>query len=74
MAENKSVKVTMLAGLLTILLFVGVIGLLFLFVAGLTYMVCWGFGLEWSWMLALGVFAACLLLRWILSAAKPDKK
>lgn len=26
-------------------------------VAGLTYLVCLGFQLEWSWLLALGVYA-----------------
>ena len=43
-------------------------------VAGLTWLVCLGFGFEWSWLLALGVWAACLILRWIFEAANGKTK
>lgn len=46
----------------------------FFFVAFLSYLVCLGFGLTWSWMLAVGVWAVCVLLRWIVSAAKGKDK
>lgn len=31
------------------------------------------FGFVFSWKLATGIWLACLLLRWIISAAKSDK-
>lgn len=65
--KKKMNKNAILAGVLAILL---VIALGYLFIAGLTYLVCLGFGLEWSWMIALGVWAACVIFRWVLSAAK----
>ena len=61
---------TALALVVLTLAIVGVIVITYLFVAGLTYLVCLGFGLQWSWFTALGVLAACVLLRWILSASK----
>lgn len=38
----------------------------YLAVALLTFAVCAAFGFEWSWMIALGVWAAIVLLRMIL--------
>lgn len=34
----------------------------FFFVAFLSYLVCLGFGLAWSWMLAVGIYALILLI------------
>lgn len=42
----------------------------FLVVAGLSYLVCLGFGFEWSWLIALGVWAGCMIVRWCFSAAR----
>lgn len=44
------------------------IALGFLITAGLVYLVCLGFGLTFSWILALGVYAALILLRTIFTA------
>lgn len=37
------------------------------------YIICICFGLTFSWLVALGFFLICLLLRWIISAGKGDK-
>lgn len=63
-------KNSVLVTLLVILDFVGFSVLGYLVVAGLTYIICLAFGLSWSWLMALGVWATCVLLRWIMSAAK----
>lgn len=54
----------------SVLAFITVLAITYLIVCGLLWLVCFAFGLEWSWTIALGVWAACLLLRWILSVAK----
>ena len=46
--------------------------LAYLFVAGLTYLACIGFGFDWSWSLSAGVYAVCLLIRYVLSAVKSN--
>ena len=38
------------------------IGLSFLIVAGLTWLICFGFGIAFSWRIAVGVFAVYVLL------------
>lgn len=65
---------SVLTGLFIALIIVAALGASYLVVAALTYLMCLGFGLEWSWLLALGVWAACGLLRWIVSAAKGKDK
>lgn len=37
-------------------------GLSFLISAGLIWIVCWAFGLAWSWKLALGLWVVMLLI------------
>lgn len=68
--KKKTNKNAILAGVLAVLLVIAIGALGYLFIAGLTYLVCLGFGLEWSWPIALGVWAACVIFRWVLSAAK----
>ena len=34
----------------------------FLCVAGLVWLVCWAFGLSWSWKLAIGIWAVMMLV------------
>ena len=34
----------------------------FLIIAGLTWLICFGFGIVFSWRIAVGVFAVCVLL------------
>lgn len=41
----------------------------YLVVAGLTYLICLGFGLTWSWLLALGVWALIVLLKIVISGS-----
>lgn len=49
--------------LITILLFIFVLGLSYLFIAGAWWIVCWCFDLSiWSWKTTLGVWIACLLI------------
>ena len=71
--KKKTNKKAILAGVLAVLLVIAVGALGYLFIAGFTYLVCLGFGFEWSWMIALGVWAACVIFRWVLSAAKSGK-
>ena len=35
--------------------------------AGVTWLVCWGFGIEWSWRLAVGVPALVIVMRMAFS-------
>lgn len=50
----------------TVLFYIAVIlitfGLSFLISAGLIWVVCWAFGLAWSWKLALGLWVVMLLI------------
>lgn len=46
------------------------LGLCYLIVSGLWYLICLGLGIEFSWFAALAIFAICMLLRWVLSAAR----
>ena len=66
-------KTTALAAVLTVLIFLVFMAVSFLIIAALTYLICMGFGFEWSWTRSLGVWAVFTLLRWIVSAAKPSK-
>lgn len=52
--------VSILLGLLVVLLTLGVI---FLFLAGVTYLICLGFGLMWNWFIPLTVLALIALIR-----------
>lgn len=38
----------------------------YLVIAGLSYLICLGFGLVWTWLLALAVWAAIILL-WVIA-------
>lgn len=72
--KKKTSEKTALAVVVLILAVIGIGALGYLFIAGLTYLICLGFGLEWSWLTALGVWAACIIFRWVLSAAKSSKE
>lgn len=52
--------VSILLGLLVILLILGVI---FLFLAEATCLICLGFGLMWNWFIPLAVLALIALIR-----------
>lgn len=52
--------VSILLGLLVILLILGVI---FLFLAGATYLICLGFGLTWNWFIPLAVLALIAVIK-----------
>lgn len=41
----------------------------YLVTAGLTYVICVAFGLPWSWLIALAIYAIILIIRWVLRAA-----
>lgn len=53
----------MLAVILGIALVAIFLGLSYLIVAGLVWIICFGFGLEWSWLISLGVWALLILIR-----------
>lgn len=48
------------------------LGLSYLLTAGLVYLVCLGFGFEWSWLLSLGVWALLILLRSVFKNSSKD--
>lgn len=39
------------------------LGLLAAAFVGVTWLVCWGFGIEWSWRFAVGVAALVIVVR-----------
>lgn len=47
------------------------LGVSYLIVSLLWWLICLGLGIEFNWFAALGIFAVCMLLRWVVSAAKP---
>ena len=51
------------------LLVLALLGISYLGTAGLVYLVCLGFGFEWSWLLSLGVWALLILLRSIFKSS-----
>lgn len=57
----------MLAVVIGILAIAAVLGISYLAVAGILWLVCLGFGLEWSWLLSLGVWALLILIKGGLS-------
>jgi hypothetical protein len=53
----------MLAGGIIGLLFVAItLGIVFLLISGLTWVVCWAFSIPFMWKYALGVWALIVLL------------
>lgn len=42
----------------------------FLFVALMSWIVCTAFSLPWSWFIALGIWAAGMIVRWVIKAAR----
>lgn len=68
--SKDNVKSKVLVGLAAIAMLIVLWFIGFLVIAGLTFLYCAAFGIEWSWLTALGVWAACVILRWVLSAAK----
>lgn len=57
-----------LAVLIFVFIYALVLGASYLLVAGLTFIVSLAFGFAWSWLLALGVWAVCMIIRWVLKA------
>lgn len=56
--------------LISILIFVGFFALSLALVAFMSYLICIGFGIAWSWPLAIGIWALCIVIRWVISAAR----
>lgn len=48
------------------------VALSYLATAGLVYLVCLGFGFEWSWLLSLGVWALMILLRGVFKNSSKE--
>lgn len=48
--------------LITILIIAICLAISFFGTAGLVWVVCWAFGLSWSWKIALGVWAVLCLI------------
>lgn len=59
--SNGKEGAAVLGCLAIILIIIGSFAVTFLAIAGLSFLVCLGFGLAWSWYLALGIFAAVVL-------------
>lgn len=58
-----------MAMLIGFLMVVALLGISYLGTAGLVYLVCLGFGFEWSWLLSLGVWALIILLRQVFKVS-----
>ena len=54
-----------LTGLLTAVLILLALGASYLLMAGLSWLVCFCFGLPWNWLVPLGLLALMLILRWV---------
>lgn len=61
-----------MATFIGLMIVVFLLGLSYLLTAGLVYLVCLGFGLEWSWLLSLGVWALMILLRGVFKNSSKD--
>ena len=61
-----------MAALIGAIALFALLGLSYLLTAGLVYLVCLGFGLEWSWLLSLGVWALLILLRSVFKNSSKD--
>ena len=59
--------------LIVILFVVAINALSWVVTCGVVKILSLCFGFVFSWKLATGIWLACLLLRWIISAAKSDK-
>ena len=53
--------------IIAILSFLAFAGISYLIVAGLVWVVCFAFGLEWSWLISLGIWVILILLKGIFS-------
>ena len=54
-----------LTGLLTAVLILLALGASYLLMAGLSWLVCFCFGLPWNWMVPLGLLVVMMILRWV---------
>ena len=61
----KGVILGVLTGLLTAVLILLALGASYLLMAGLSWLVCFCFGLPWNWLVPLGLLALMLILRWV---------
>lgn len=59
-----------MATFIGLMIVVFLLALSYLGTAGLVYLVCLGFGFEWSWLLSLGVWALLILLKQIFGSSK----
>ena len=58
-----------MAAFIGFLMVVALLGISYLATAGLVYLVCLGFGFEWSWLLSLGVWALIILLKQVFKGS-----
>lgn len=57
----------MIAVIIGIIAIAAALGISYLATAGIVWLICLGFGLEWSWLLSLGVWALLILIKGGLS-------
>ena len=61
----KGVILGVLTGLLTTILILFALGASYLVMAGLSWLVCFSFGLPWNWLVPLGLLVVMMILRWV---------
>ena len=61
----KGVILGVLTGLLTAVLILVALGASYLVMAGLSWLVCFSFGLPWNWLVPLGLLVVMMILRWV---------
>lgn len=59
--------------LIAILIIAICLAISFFGTVGLVWVVCWAFGLSWSWKIALGVWAALCLISGAVKTTVPKK-
>lgn len=68
MAKNNK---NILIGLLGIAwLTIGILAFSFLMTAGLTYLIFWCFGWEWTWFIALGIWLLAIFIKGLVRGNK----
>lgn len=53
-----------------IFMLIGILGVSYLVVAGITWLIFWCFGWTWSWLIALGIWALAVLLKILFGGSK----
>ena len=66
MSNKLNFKNIAIGGVALLWIIVGLLAVSFLICAGLTYLIFWCFGWQWSWVIAFGIWLVALFFKWLL--------